>query len=492
MSAGPTVFDPGLHVYVRPDVLYFDEHRVHLADDHEYQIDAKDAGLLELVYRGDSDFGRLCAAVAGLGGGPGARAVAASLTPTLADSRSILELRPAVAMPPPEIIVCDFAAGGQLTGPRGLVRALRRTHRVLHLGLDESVQGPWPLNASLVAARRARVHQSWFEFAQWCRGVLLRYPDALVVLSGHQDTILFGDLAARTRSVVLLDPGWPARAGVQDVMGAGWLPEDPLDAIRDLHYALRFSDLDDIGGVNRGNGSSFATLEAFALRHAVAVGYAMSDQASALAALGRDAAADRLVHGSRLPRSRKPLAAGRRTLLLVASLEQGLDPLMPFLHLVRAITDRNLLERTLVLGPEGWFDLVFREESVTLQSLGAARPPASELLAALVFVGLVRDCRPAFECVAEGIPCAVVPSRRSHPLQDDLPDFAVLRDATTDGLAQWLHRVGSADDPLADELVAVQTSRARAVEAVRFVRETARVRAAATDPESAEVIDGPA
>ncbi|MBI5364850.1 MAG: hypothetical protein HZA53_16860 [Planctomycetes bacterium] len=468
MSEGAEVPLDG-QVYVRSEVLYVDRQRVHLADNREYEVAPGDAGLLELVHRGDSDFALLCRRVSELSSGVSADQVAAQLAAVLRDPRSILDLRPSLAIEPPDVIVCNFSGREGVASAGKLVERLRRSRRVLHLGLDRRVRGDWPWNASMEKARGAGVHESWHDFAQWCRGVIARHTGALLVLCGPQDAILFGDLASRLRTVALLDPAWPTVVGPGDVVGSDWIPEDPYPLVRDVFYALRFSTLDELEAVSRTTSTSFARLEGYALRHAVAVGYSMTDQPAALTALGRDGLGDELVHATPVRALRTLRPSGERVLLLVAGVEHGIEPLTPMLHLVRPAVEARRVHQVVLVTQDAWFDVRFDKQTVHALDGGRARPHPSHCVGAVVLPGLLRDCRPALDVMARGIPVGLVPSRQPHPLQELLPKAAVLSGITASGLDTWLGRLGTAEDPLARELVTAQQRALRPRDVFRFV-----------------------
>lgn len=462
---------PSGQVYVRPEVLYVDRQRVHLSDNAEHEIAPTDAALLELVYRGDSSFARLCARVAALDGSVQAEQVATNLAPVLRDPRSILDLRPSVPLASPEVIVCDFAENPHLGGSQRLVERLRRSFRVLHLGLERHVHGEWPWNATLAAAIRAGTHESWYDFAQWCRGVIAENDTAVLVLCGHQDTILFGDLASRLRTLVLLDPKWPALVGVGDMLGADWVPDDPYDMVRDLYYALRFASLEDLDAMNRTCGSSFARLEGYALRHAVGVAHVMTDQPAALASLGRSDEGHRLVHAAPVRALRRLRSGGGRALLIVAGIERGIAPIAPFLHLVRAALETGRLQQIFLVTADAWFELRFEGDVAQVLAIGRGRPHPTMCLGAVIFPGLLRDCRPACEVMAKGVPSALIPSRQPHPLDAMVAPQAILRATTVASFHAWLDRLADADDALSRELVTAQARALRRHDVVRFVAE---------------------
>lgn len=463
------------HVYVRTDVLYVGRRSVHLADNLEYEISAPDAGLLELVYRGDSSFVRLCSRVAELSPGASPASVAEHLGPALTDPRSVLELRGPVLAEAPQVIVCDFSEGSTVAPSRDLVTRLRRRQRVLHLGLKANLRGEWPWNASLDAAQKAHSHESWYDFAQWCRSVVAEHPDALLVLCGQQDAILFGDLVPRMRTLVALDPHWPAPTGASDMLGSDWVPEDPYEMVRDLYYALRFGPADELAGMHRGAGSSFARLEGYALRHATAVAYSMTDQPAALAQMGRSGSDDRLLHARRTKPLRRLREGTARALLLVAGMERGLQPLASFLHVLRPALDAGLVQQVLILSGESWYELELGDGVASVRDVGGLRPAAWACLGAVLFPGLLRDCRAAFEVLASGIPTGMVPSARPHPLHALVGPAGDLSGCTAAGFRTWLERLASGDDGLDRELFAAQRQALQRHELAAFAAELAVV-----------------
>ena len=358
----------------------------------------------------------------------------------------------------PDVVVCDFSTGANAVDSRHLVRKLRRRHRVMFLGHDDRVHGGADQAFSFERARKAGHHDNWFDFTQWCRGTVARLDRAALVLCSEQDAILFGDLVPAHRTLIALSPAWPPATGVEDLVGPGWVPDDPWDGIRALYYALQFHPGDEFDAVNCTSSTDLARLEAYALRHAAVVAVGSVDQLQSLAALGRDPTTSRFGHCvGGPPRRRSAAAPTTRSLVLVAGLEAGVRPLVPYLALLGAIpAGDRVFDEILVNAPTGWFRIEQREHVGMLMPTGAEPPATSRCVAAIAFPGLLRVLAPAFDTMARDIPMLLVPSARPHPMHEWSLAEARIEASRPDAVARLLADLVQTDSGLAARLLAVQ------------------------------------
>lgn len=458
-------------VCLRNEVMYFEESRVHLSNDAEYEVTLEDRALLEIVMRGESDFGLLCARLAALSESQTKEDIAKALEPVVQDRRAIIELTPMHEIVTPEVIVCGFSPGPSRLDSRSLVSQLRRSRRVLHLGHEDHVRGTVSQNLSRKASEENRLHSDWFQFIQWCRGTIRRHPGAVLVLCGQQDAILFGDLVPQLRSVVAVESDWPPRTGAGDMLGPGWVPDDPFDALRALFYALRFASWEDMLFASRASSSDLAVLEAFAIRHATCVVHGCLDQHRPLMELGVDPARIHQAHVTRSASSKwKPTESKPRTLVLVTSGEGGVDAILPVLELLNSIPldQRPYGEVAVRLGTH-WLTVKSEPGRFHVVSRPGPMPNASTTLAALVFPGLTRDLKPAWEALAMA-PCFLASSAKPHPLLDLLGPNSVLEVLEATALVRQLRRLLDADDGLSSELLNTQRRALREHSMIRHVQ----------------------
>jgi hypothetical protein len=465
------------HVYVRQDLCYVDRHRVHLSANTEHVVEPQDMALIELVYRGESELGRLSTTLAGLMPGRDRRSIASQLAVTLRDPRSILELRGPIPVVRPDVIVCNFDACEPGIAPKTLVRQLRRKARVLCLGLDDRIGGDPRANVSFAVMKKAGHHNTWFEFVQWCRSIVCANDAALLMLCGQTDAILFGDLVDRVRAVVHVSQSWPPATGAAELLGQGWLPDNVLGAVRSLYYALLYNPPEETARIGRAAGSDFAILEGFALRKAALVLHGAIDQAAALERLGRDPATTCLGHLLGAPRWNPPAKRGAHALVLVAGREDG-KPLARYLHLLESIpVAARRHDRILVASAGGWQEVKKIDGVGILQ--GMPPPDPSACLAAIAFPGLLRDTAPAFDVMSRGIPTVFVPSANPHPLQDAAPAEMLLPSSTPESVAGLLSRVADQADGLAARLLTCQAELVQRFNLVPSVQALVSPRAAA-------------
>lgn len=438
---------PSGQIYLRPDLLYFGRDRIHLASNTEHSLTPVDAALLELVFRGYSDFATLQATVSGMVEGPHGAAVAARVAEVMADPHSIMELRAAPPLDAPDVIVCDFTTIEDAPRGREVARRLRRWFRVALLGADEHVRGDPRCNASFAMTKKAGHHQTWYEFLQWCRGFVGGNPQALLVLCGQQDAVLLGDLVRRVRSVVVTSNSWPSPTTPIDLYGSRQLPADEFEATRALFYAMQFCNTGDWNSVNRWNCSDLAVLECAALRNAAMTVYGSVDQLGSLLRLGLRDDSVHFAHRVLTHPRRQPGTQDRDTLVVIGSVEAGGVPLMSFLRLLFSlpVADRHF-GRAMVATSAGWFEVVVREGGGI--GLCASVPqPSFRCIGAIALTGLLRDPTTAFEVMSGGVPTVFVPSARRHPLMAYLPEDMLLRESSPSTLrtllAAWHDRQGS-------------------------------------------------
>lgn len=418
-------------VLVRDELFYFADGWAHLSDNRGCELSAQDAALLELVMRGAGDLNLLASDVAAIAESLEPGAIRAALARNLRDPRSLLELVPPMALVEPDVIVCDFSPHNRLVSGRALVRSLRKRLRVLHLGLAGRVRGPLRQNLSMRASERAGTSRGWCQFVQRCRARVRKSPGAVLVLCGPQDHILFGDLVPYASTIAMVDEGWPGLNGPRLLWGDDWIPDDPVDAVRALYYALRFSALEDIEALHRTNSSDLAVLEGYALRHAARVGCAMLDQVRELERIGRTPQSSVFAHGLPMP-GRKPARGDARVLVLVTSVERGFEPNLPFLKiLLESQEPAAPFTRIMVRTFESWFTVSKGAGVISVEPLRNQPPPSGEqMLAAVAMTGFLRGLQPIFELQSWGVPIVYLPSARSHPLLLDAGAEAVMTEVS--------------------------------------------------------------
>ena len=458
MSGASSPGAPAGHVLVREELLYSDDSWIHVLGGEGFALSPQDAAVLSCVLRGESEIGVLCRQLANLEIGGDEREILAQLEERFTDPRSLLDLRPALYDEAPEVIVCDFSDSKTPTRSRELVRRLRRRHKTLFLGLKENVTTRaantlWPEKFE-----ESGPYGTWFRFAQWARSLIRFHSSAVLVLSGHIDTILFGDLVAALPTCLVLDASWPSVIPLEDLRGAEASPQDVLPELRQLFYALRFTPLHELERLNRLNSSALATLEEYAIRNADVLLYSSVDQVAELRRDGR--AVGRLLPYCP-PRPPALLRRqGRRTLVLVADLEAGLPPLGPFLSAMASPDCRQLYERSLVWTNQGWLELELKGTTATITSLDVA-PELPDCTVGFVFPGLLRRTHCAMMAFTSQLPMQVVPSADPHPLQEQLGEVLFLHDLTPASLASTIAQLARPGSPARESVLEAQRGLAR-------------------------------
>lgn len=467
---------PQEHVFIRDELLYFDGERIHVVGGGSFELQPADRWILERVHRGESEFSRLCERLGELQQEATTEVVAEQLRAVFSDPRSLLELGPAPYVERPDVIVCDFNPQPTPIAGRELVRRLRERRRVLFLGLESRVASTSPDTRWHSAETPRHGIPSWFRFAQWARSIIRYHEDAVLVLLGHQDTILFGDLVANRSSVLVLDVGWPSVTGLDDLQGSSAYDVDLIPNLRALHYALRFSPIQDFGQLTRNGSSALAGMELFAIRNATRVLLTMADQAGELVRQG--VPSERLAPAC-LPLTARPAnAPSQRVLLLIADLECGVGPLAPFLTLVASLPPEARSFDRVVLATSGhWSEFVATSTGGELRRVDGSRVRKS-VAAVLVFPGLLRELPRVTEWMTSGVPVQIVPSAEPHPLQAGVDDLLILRRVTQTSLAERLSALAQESGDVRKRVLQAQSRLAKTWSIVRRIE--ALVRAPAT------------
>ena len=436
---------------LRNEVLFVEADRVHLSGDRELQVTPVDRLLLDLVQAGDGDLDLLEGSLReGLGA---ERFDRDDLLRTVLDPRSVVELVPHFDVETPDVIVVDFSKDERRRWSAELVRTLRRGRRVLYVGDGKRVRGSLRRNLSFGACKRAEMHGDWFRFIQWVRGTLRRFEGATLVLCGGIDAILFSDLVPFFRTVTCIDEGWPQAVGVGGFSGTDWIPETLVDERRELFFALRFGGEEVIGDAHAGVCSSFAVLEAHAMRYSERLVVTATDQLRELIELGVDP--DR-VHSSSAVRLAEPhgwepaVEEGARPGALLVEFDGSgeLDALGPLFQLLEPLRAAGgSLASILVRAGGLWREFRVEGEAAVLGQLQQPPPPRAASLASLVPVGMSRGLGDAWTVLAGDAPAFLIPSSAPHPILASAPPELVLEGVGEQELGRRLEALA---DPTGD------------------------------------------
>ena len=361
---------PQGHVLVREELLYSDGHWIHVVGGQGFELSSPDATVLECILRGESEFGLLCSRLVERGIGENEVQVARALHERFTDPRSLLELLPSAWSGQPEVIVCNFGVGSDPAPTRELVRRLRRKHRTLFIGKKENVAGRSEYSLWPERLQGSSPFFNSFRFIQWVRSLIRFHSNAVLVLTGHIDAILFGDLVGTVPTCLILDSSWPSLTPLEDLRGPLGSASDIVPDLRKLFYALRFTGIDDFDRINRLNSSALAMLEEHAIRNADVLLYSSVDQIAELERGGRASA--RLVPFAPPRRAVSSQERGPRTLVLAANLERGLGPLMPFISLLPPAGPTRPFDEIAVWTAGEWFRVRTKADGTALEKPLAA------------------------------------------------------------------------------------------------------------------------
>jgi hypothetical protein len=421
-SANATPQDQG-YILLRSEVRFVEANRVHLEGRREFEVTAADRLLIDLVQAGVGDVELLVRTLREL---TGAEVSAEALCASVRNPRSILELVPRQNIIEPDVIVCCFGVGASEGWVAPFVQRLRKRARVLVIGRDESVRGPFHQNAAFKSSQRLKLHANWYQFLQWARATVRRFEDKVLVLASPIDAVLFGDLVPYLKTVIKADRHWPTQAGIGDMFGPDWLPEALGDERRELHYALRVTQPQDLEKLTRLSGSTFALLEAHALRFASLVVPTTTFHRAELLSLGQAPEVIRLaqvVTSGETASETSPEEAPRDLLVVGIGPQRTLDAIGPLLQMLLSVPpEKRPFQIVALRAEEGWLRVDLEGEMMTLRHW-AGRPPEPErILASLQVVGLQRHLEPIYEALAWPAPCWIVPSVAPHPILAFIPE----------------------------------------------------------------------
>lgn len=433
-------------ICLRDDVLFVESTRVHLSGGREHEVTPADRLLIELVQRGEGDLDRLAEAIECLTGSDGG--LRSRLSAVANDRRSIVELVSHFDVEEPDVIVCCFTTGPDIDWARSLVQRLRRRQRVLFLGHDGVVSGPLARNISFERGRKAGRFGSFFSFIQWVRGTLRRFEGRRLVLCGPVDAILFGDLSPFFRTVAVADPQWPAPVGLGDFGGSEWVPDRLDDELRDLYFALRHGGDDCLDKLSRISGSSFALLEAHALRYSERVVVTATDHAAELKRLGAYPASVTAAHPfvARRPVESLTPAPTPDVLAVLVGGEADFESIAPLLSLLESIPQEERPFSQVAVAFDGaWARWRVEGQVASLTPWEGEAPGAARRVASLAVLGLTRNLLNVWRALAEPAPCYLVPSSRSHLLQEIAPPELLLGPIDAPSLSVMLSAVATMD-----------------------------------------------
>jgi len=419
---------PNAHVYLKDEFLYYNRRRVYFVGGRSLALSRTERAILDCIERGESELGVLSRSLAELEIGGDHLEIATQLVADHSQSTSLLEIRDPIDVIEPQVIVCSFSPSGTYVDLRQFVVRLRRRFRVLHLGLRAYVPETTDADIDLETALEKGTFSSPFQFVQWARSFVRFHSRSVLVMSGTQDWILFGDLAATHYSFGCLGGDWPTTVSLQDILGSEALLRDPLASLQALFFAARMINPKELGQLSHSSSTELAALGLYGLRHASEIGYCRVDQSSELERLGR--ARERLVPLCVPPgrlRRKRPSTGTLALILDSASVSSA------------AVVVESLSD---ALGPAGLEEIVLRTEVGWLWvellpgrlRVGPRDPglPVPRPEVAVFFPGLARYLQPILDTMCEGVPTICYPTEHRHPLLVDASDAWTSRARTTE------------------------------------------------------------
>jgi len=436
---------PSGHVLLDEQVVSYDDEKLHLTGFRSIDLEPQDRLLLDCLVRGESELSVLGEQLAQLGLGGDAEAHAARVKETAQQPGSRLRWMEPIETIDPEVIVLDFSRFRLAWDTKPFVTRLRESRRVLHLGLDDHIIGS-EQEACSMERHKDQFLGSLFRFVQWARSVVRFHQDAVIVFTGPQDPVFFGDLARGRPSITALEPGWPGRLGLQnltlDVPGA----VDPAPWLRELLYALRMNPADHSNVIERSTGSAFAALELFALCHADVLLTTCADHDAGLTHLGADRA-------MRQPLGVEPKVGGSKRempegIVVIADPEGEVASLEPLFQQLAGLLSIDAVSHVGIYNHGVMHRLELKENMIGVEPWSAPPPAPAEFGVALAVPGMMRHVTPMLDLMSEGVPVLFVPAEDTGPLGEHIPEQAWVRDFSVAALEKRLERVR---DPASNE-----------------------------------------
>ncbi|MEM8713161.1 MAG: hypothetical protein AAGG01_19615, partial [Planctomycetota bacterium] len=399
------------HLCLKDHYNYHDPGSLYLFGGRRVPIAPNDAAVLDCLLRGEGDLGVLGTALAELEIGGDAQEHISNLTEAAREPGSILEVIESMPGLParPDVIVATFGEFETSTYGKDLVDTLRaRGLCVVALRRERDAQ--FERHELDVTYKRFQEHEtngSSFRFIQWARAWVRSKAEATLILTGAQDRILFGDLAARCDSIVCLPRQWPPGERLHDLLGEKSEAADPLEALRSLYLTLRSLQVRDYDKLIEGHASELDALSVYAVQNADLVAYAWADQPHELDRLGVDASHRfPLVVSTEESRTDRP-ASGPLALVLDHEFLGRISSLVAHLAV---LAKESGFDGLCVCDDLGWLRIQHIKDGLGLEPVpGDAEAPVPR--AALVlpgflrrlggFLGLLRDGTPMMACITD-------------------------------------------------------------------------------------------
>lgn len=419
------------HFLLDEQIIHYDDEHLHLAGFRSVPIAPLDRVLLDCLVRGESEESVLGAQLHSLGveGDPAEHL--AQLREIARQPGSRLRYASALDVIEPDIIVCDFSPFRYAVDSKALVESLRSTHRVLHVGLDDHVTGS-DREAVSLARRKDFFEGSLFRFVQWVRSLARFYNDAVLVLAGPQDAVLFGDLGTVVRTATVLEPDWPGALSVDALRLNPAHCIDPAPWLREMYYALRLNPAHDAHVLSRTCNSAFAALEIYGLSNSSQIFMTRADQGETLEAFGVS------VHQA------SPLGCVKRTtttkprfedaLLIVADHEGEMDRLEPLFQELVPLLREEVVSRVGILSHGAWHELTVHDDTLGVGPYVADAVQCGDFGVALIVPGMMRFLSPMFTALTSGIPVRFAPADDAGPLRDHIASELWQTDLSSAGL----------------------------------------------------------
>ena len=410
------------HIVVMSDqIVHFDDTNLHRVGLESTRIDAYDRAILDCLMRGESELEILSGRLRDFGVGGGQAELVARVREISTAAGTYLGLVPPLVSGSPDIIVLDFNRNWASLDSKKLVPKLRRKHRVLHLGLDKQVT-PDHEDSITLEKRSREFSGSAFLYVQWARGIVRYFPDAVLVMSGPQDLVLFGDFAERPGTVVPVPQDWPASGSVADLYADEGDVIDPEPWLRELYYAIRMNPQSEYHLFSRAFASAFGALELFALRHAKHLLVTRADQAASLRVLGRTLGRLSICGPTEEPQSCGAAIGLDTRMLIVANHENEVARLIPLFAGAAELRREHGVTEIGLLAHGELVQVQFTGDRCSVGPWPGLRPSLEGFAVAWIVAGMLRDFQPAFGVLSKGIPSLFVPEAEPSTLGRLVPE----------------------------------------------------------------------